>query len=107
MSADRTRRIIRATGKVEPLERPLALAAFAKAMRYGAFFVTPLPALGAPPMVMVSDQDALAYLLSENREATALYRASHPGERAVVRGDVAILGEGEFAGFYPAEVAHA
>lgn len=97
---DRTPRIIRANGKVEPLTKPLSLSAFAQALRCDVFGVIALPGLGEPPMVMVCDAQALPRLLGVNDLATRIFLSNTAG-LGNVRGDVAIVRDGSYGGFYP------
>lgn len=98
---DKTRRIIRANGRVVPLTKPMGISAFADAIKAESFGLVYLPHLGDKPRyVAIFDGMARDKALPVNQHATQIYRAT-PANIGTLRGDVAILPDGDFGAFYP------
>ncbi|MDB5730726.1 MAG: hypothetical protein JWQ03_621 [Variovorax sp.] len=97
---DRTRRIIRADGTVEVLDKPMTLVKFCKAIGADCLATVNLRHLGEPLMVMVLDDLGHPKALPVNQLATQLYHANCTrGTTNTIRGDVAIVRDGDFGGF--------
>lgn len=94
-----TRKLIRTDGTEEDLIGPHALADIMQMIGADTLDTVALRHLGSPLHVMVVDDDGHAWDLPVNAKATALYHANCvPGTTHTIRGDVAIMPDGDYAG---------
>lgn len=92
------RRIIRADGTEQALEPTRNTREIARRIGADTLDSVNLRHLGAPLQVMFVDDNGHAKGSPVNAKATALYRANcRPGTAHVIRGDVAIVFDRDFA----------
>lgn len=93
-----TRKIIRADGGGTVLEQPTSLSEIKTLLAASSLDTVALRHLGAPLQVMLVDDNGYQKSLPINAAATALYLANcKPGTRHVIRGDVAVVFDGDYA----------
>lgn len=95
---DRSRRLIRADGSEEQLPEPITNSRIATMIGAGALSCVNLRHMGPPLITMLVDDNSHEKQLPVNETATALYHANcWPGTTQVIRGDVVVCPDDDFA----------